>query len=237
MDRIRLRESEGATFHADTPGVYYIHTALTITHPDSAGCSFTDTIVVTVPEIDTPLPFPSDTTLCEGQPIGMVLPNVIEYLWSLNSSAISTEATFHPVDSGTYHLRVIGECHDTASTTIHVTIDTTCVWPGDMNNDGMVNIYDLIAWHYKINATDAARDSTGIEWQGYSALPWPLNLFGWLNPQYIDADGNGTINTIDIDALYQNYGRVHGPDTPTLPHYPGSNLVATVVLVLSLIHI
>ncbi len=84
-----------------------------------------------------------------------------------------------------------------------------CVWPGDSNNDGIANNMDVLNIGLTMNTTGLARNLQSIEWDGYYSVDWIANLADGLNFKYSDCDGDGTINTPDLQAVSQNYGLTH----------------------------
>ncbi|MCZ7556434.1 MAG: dockerin type I domain-containing protein [Bacteroidia bacterium] len=101
------------------------------------------------------------------------------------------------------------------------------VWPGDVNNDGVVNYGDRGAlnkyifdanlrtlWlhgpaRYKIEGqTDPL---VYLRWEGQPSVPWYTT-----EGCYMDADGNGVINNFDYIGVKMNWLRAHGM-TPAKP--------------------
>jgi hypothetical protein len=99
---------------------------------------------------------------------------------------------------------------------------TPCiVWPGDVNNDGLVNFGDrkgLTNYIHDANLnslwlngparyrSDAATNPlTYLTWVAQAAVPW-------YTPEgcYMDTDGNGVINNFDFIAMKMNWMRNHG---------------------------
>lgn len=99
---------------------------------------------------------------------------------------------------------------------------TLCaVWPGDVNNDGVVNYGDrrsLNRYIYDANLRsswlegpkryrhDAATNPlTFIQWSEQPGIPWQT-------PEgcYMDSDGNGMVNNFDYIAIKLNWLRDHG---------------------------
>lgn len=90
------------------------------------------------------------------------------------------------------------------------------VWPGDVNNNGIVNEVDLLYWGLAFGSTGPARAQTGTDWQAYD-LPasWAQSFPGGLNYAYADCDGNGMVDEDDYDdAIEDNFGLQHAPPTP-----------------------
>ncbi|MBE0643706.1 MAG: T9SS type A sorting domain-containing protein [Bacteroidetes bacterium] len=103
---------------------------------------------------------------------------------------------------------------------------TPCeVWPGDVNNDGLVNYTDrkdLNLYIYDANLNtlwlngparyraDAAQNPlTYLMWQPQASVPWYTTM-----GCYMDADGNGVVNNFDYIAIKLNWMRSHGAIAP-----------------------
>ena len=96
-----------------------------------------------------------------------------------------------------------------------------CVWPGDTNRDGKVDVWDLLPIGLAYGSEGAPRNvqSQGTNWSGYpTAENWGETLYG-SDYKYIDCNGNGTINEDDVAAIDQNYQASHdfAPPPPLLP--------------------
>jgi len=103
---------------------------------------------------------------------------------------------------------------------------TPCeVWPGDVNNDGVVNYTDrkdLNEYIHDANLStqwlngparyraDAIQNPlTYIQWQPQASAPWFTSM-----GCYMDADGNGVVNNFDYIAIKINWMRQHGGVAP-----------------------
>jgi hypothetical protein len=103
---------------------------------------------------------------------------------------------------------------------------TPCeVWPGDVNNDGVVNYGDRKGLNKYIHdanlrstwltgparyRADAAENPlTYIQWSPQASAPW-------FTPEgcYMDADGNGVVNNFDYIAIKINWMQTHGGVSP-----------------------
>jgi hypothetical protein len=92
------------------------------------------------------------------------------------------------------------------------------VWPGDVNNDGLVNYGDrksLNSYIYdaELRATWLAGPArfmvnpqplSFLAWTPQAAVPWSTN-----EGCYMDADGNGTVNNFDYVAIKMNWMHTH----------------------------
>lgn len=84
------------------------------------------------------------------------------------------------------------------------------VWPGDVNNDGIVNTVDVLYLGVGFNTQGPVRNNQGIVWQASQGSPWNDILPDSTNYAYLDCDGNGFIGTSDFNAIEQNYDSTHG---------------------------
>jgi len=89
------------------------------------------------------------------------------------------------------------------------------VWPGDFDNDGHVTATDVLYWGYAEGETDVAfaRNNPTTNWVGQDAPEWNIGVSG-VNTKHQDADGNGTIDILDLQVLEQNFGLTHSNGLP-----------------------
>ncbi|MCB2205324.1 hypothetical protein KQI65_11285 [bacterium] len=103
------------------------------------------------------------------------------------------------------------------------------VWPGDVNNDGIVNYADrraLNLYIYNANLRTSwlngpARYQADAETNPFTYLEWePQAAAPWFTPEgcYMDTDGNGVVNNMDYIAMKLNWAQT----TPTYPGTPKS---------------
>ena len=123
--------------------------------------------------------------------------------------------TGHDVFSINYCLTANGACRSTVIDMQAVNIanggaacSQDCVWPGDANKDGIVNNKDLLTMGFCMGQEGAPRSQASTSWYGQQASNW-ANPYVSLHTdlKFADADGNGSINKADADAILQHYGR------------------------------
>lgn len=80
------------------------------------------------------------------------------------------------------------------------------VWPGDINNDGVVDERDVLALAQHLGKTGAPRSESeqGISWEAAEAEPWEDT-----NSTYADTDGDGVVDHEDLRAIVFNFGKSH----------------------------
>ena len=89
-------------------------------------------------------------------------------------------------------------------------IANDCIWPGDTNNDGVVNNNDLLSLGYCLGQSGASRDFANV-WSGASADDWNDSFLEEnVNAKHVDANGDGVITSADLDEIINNLGSSHG---------------------------
>lgn len=83
-----------------------------------------------------------------------------------------------------------------------------CVFPGDANKDGLVNIFDVLNIGIGFNKLGEVRPNADISPAFQAAFDWGLATFFDLDFKHIDCDGNGIVNAVDYTAIDQNYQKV-----------------------------
>ncbi|MEZ4962040.1 MAG: Ig-like domain-containing protein [Saprospiraceae bacterium] len=102
-----------------------------------------------------------------------------------------------------------------------------CVWPGDVNTDGSVDVRDILPIGLCMGEVGAVRNNGSVAWYGQYSDNWN-NLFAppmQFNGKHIDTDGNGIVTHLDTTAIGQFYGKYHNltpapmPAIKSLPFY------------------
>ncbi|MEQ8705523.1 MAG: hypothetical protein RIC19_16470 [Phaeodactylibacter sp.] len=89
------------------------------------------------------------------------------------------------------------------------------MWPGDANNNGVVNAVDVLYVGLAYGAAGPERDDATINWEAQPFELWGQNFPDGTDYGYADADGNGGIEDDDISsAILPNFGLTHGPLSP-----------------------
>lgn len=118
------------------------------------------------------------------------LPEGTEFIFSLSDiEAIDVDGNTMSFQPGTHTLTVSGGFD---------------VWPGDTDNDGVVDQADVLPVGQYWNQTGPARDNATIQWQGQAASAWNVEL-----ATYADGNGDGIVNEADVLPIGLNWGKVH----------------------------
>lgn len=132
------------------------------------------------------------------------------YLWN----TLSTNDTLYNLNAGTYSVTITDNLEDTCevSASIELTLenpDTILVWPGDANNDGIVNNLDLFNIGIGFSTSHIPRDSITNSWQAQTSIPWPQTFGNGLNYAFANCNGDSIINELDTLAIVNNYNLTH----------------------------
>lgn len=86
------------------------------------------------------------------------------------------------------------------------------VWPGDVNNNGIVNGVDLLWLGIAYDTDGPARPGATTLWQAQPIGElWPQSFPNGLNYAYADCDGDGEVEDNDLDnAILPNFRLTHG---------------------------
>ena len=92
------------------------------------------------------------------------------------------------------------------------------VWPGDVNNNGVVNQADLLFLGLGYGSMGPVRKTVDATWasQAVSNI-WETSAAPGLNLVFADCNGDGIIDENDVQVIKDNFGRTHndatlGPD-------------------------
>jgi hypothetical protein len=93
-------------------------------------------------------------------------------------------------------------------------IDTSCpvltqVWPGDINDDGVADIVDVLHLGVAYGSAGPARAEPSASWTGQAGLPWDLGFDFGPNYKHADCDGDGFVGLADTLPILQNFGDTH----------------------------
>lgn len=96
---------------------------------------------------------------------------------------------------------------------------TVTVWPGDANDNGVVNHVDLLYLGIHFGLQGPGRASISINWTGHQADKWLTPIPNRVDPAHADCNGDSTVDAIDVLAIETNYGLDNGwvlPDSSSL---------------------
>lgn len=86
------------------------------------------------------------------------------------------------------------------------------VWPGDVNNNGLVSAVDLLYWGRAYNSSGIPRAEISSDWQAYPVDElWDQTFPDGTNYVYADCNGDGFVDEDDFEeAMEENFNLEHG---------------------------
>lgn len=85
-----------------------------------------------------------------------------------------------------------------------------CVWPGDINHDGKVDMLDLLSLGWNIGLDGEERPfAQPSEWYGQYAPNWDEQQNNKSNLKHADVDGDGIVSISDKSAIDTFYSNIH----------------------------
>jgi len=98
------------------------------------------------------------------------------------------------------------------------------VYPGDTDNNGVVNEFDILPLATYFYKTGPQRCTAGYGW-----LPSPFDSLWVLNSAatYADANGDGIIDESDLFGIALNWGKSHGDGSDNFVIDPGDSTLVT----------
>jgi len=135
------------------------------------------------------------------------------WLWSFGdgdtSSAQNPTHTYNTAGVFTVKLKVSssGSCSD--SFTKNIFVDSTCVWPGDANNNKLVEITDVLNIGIAYNDNGPSRGVSNNIWIGQHCDNWGKNFITGADYKHADCNGDGVVDSSDLVAVSINWGDTH----------------------------
>ncbi len=92
-----------------------------------------------------------------------------------------------------------------------VSVVTGQVWPGDVNNNGIVNGADLLYLGTVYGSSGTPRDEVDTDWESKTIVEaWGLSFPNGLDYAYADCNGDGVVDGLDLeDGIIENFQEVH----------------------------
>ncbi|MEO8759437.1 MAG: T9SS type A sorting domain-containing protein [Bacteroidia bacterium] len=153
----------------------------------------------------------SNANFCLGNTATLHAGGMNTYTWSVNAGGTTSDsAVIAPTTNTTFYVKGTDNatsCQDSSSITINIV--TGCVWPGDANEDLVVDNLDLLSVGLEYNHHYVQRNQLGNLWQGYNCSTWYDTLSNGKDIKYADCNGDGTINMNDTLPINLNYGLTH----------------------------
>lgn len=101
-----------------------------------------------------------------------------------------------------------GNLYKTSNGGIYTTLNID-VWPGDANADKTANNYDVLNIGIAYNEIGSVRSGASLSWIAQPATDWGNAFSNGADYKHADCDGDGIVDTNDVQAILLNYGSTH----------------------------
>lgn len=176
----------------------------------------------------------ADSSACDSSVIssGSALVQVIggvgpfSYIWSNGQIGASA----YNLRTGNYIVTVTDSSTNLSVSNVVTIGSQGCVWPGDTDNNGAANNFDLLPIGLTYGDSSTTRSSISTAWQGFPSLLWrPITIPFLANRRHIDCNGDGTIDSLDVQAILSNYSLSYARNSNnsllgTIPFYVESSI-------------
>jgi Secretion system C-terminal sorting domain len=101
--------------------------------------------------------------------------------------------------------------------------EADCVWPGDANNDGIADHFDVLAigTAYGVQGPTRTSDYT---WSPQQAGDWIQELPDGTNFKHADTDGNGLVEAADVNLIKLHHGKFRDGYYDISEYDPGDDI-------------
>ena len=83
------------------------------------------------------------------------------------------------------------------------------IHPGDVNNDGRADMYDLLPIGIYFGETGPTRTDSGKVWDPHSGTKWGDTMFSKVDIKHADCNGDGIIDREDVGRIQFFYDSMH----------------------------
>ncbi|MEO6304917.1 MAG: T9SS type A sorting domain-containing protein [Bacteroidia bacterium] len=165
----------------------------------------------------SPLTFAGNNTICIGSSATLSVTGANTYTW-LNTSSNSQTINVSPTSPTNYSVNATNSLGCITNSTYVVVVNPTCaeIWPGDANSDGIVDntdVFELGLWNLNTGPT---RTLATNNYTGQIASNWTGTVSSGKNQNHADCNGDGTIDTNDTLAIFNNFSQTHAFKAPDI---------------------
>jgi hypothetical protein len=128
------------------------------------------------------------------------------YYWPYNGA---TTSFISPVSNTAYDVTITDAIG--CIQTIQVIVGDSCnpVWPGDVNDDSLVDNFDFLDLALAYGANGTPRQNASIVWDGWPSADWGILSSSGIDYKFADCNGDSTVDMDDTTAILLNYGLYH----------------------------
>lgn len=155
----------------------------------------------------------NDTTICLGNCITLSSNIAGNYQWSTGDTTATIKLC--PTTSTQVSLKVTSGSN-VYYAEMNISVDQHGVWPGDADNNGIVNANDVLNIGLAYGSSGYKRVNASNNWNAQHASNWHKSFKSGTNYKYADCNGDGKIDSNDIAAIHANWSNSHSKTTDTI---------------------
>jgi hypothetical protein len=174
----------------------------------------------------------NDSLATDSVYLNVIPPSIPGFTFTVNNSyglgtsttniSWATPANFNPATMPNFLIKIIARnnhCPIVGKSFFDVKVNTSqcnadSVWSGDANGDWSVNVYDPLAIGVAYGHSGWLRPNATANWQAEFCMNWVDTFANGINMKHADCNGDGVVDTMDLSAVYTNYGDWHLKQTP-----------------------
>lgn len=100
-----------------------------------------------------------------------------------------------------------------------------CVRPGDANQDGIVQMLDVVSVYLNTGLDGMFRPMANTSFEEQFAPSWDSESYYGVDYKHLDSDGNGVVLEEDIDVIFDNYAMSSGITNVNYEELEGFSIV------------
>jgi hypothetical protein len=143
--------------------------------------------------------------------------NMLVYTPNANAQAGASDAFEYEYCAGgdysdCYLVKINVQIEDVNASITDFCVGSACVWTGDTNTDGVVDIRDLLPIGWCMGEVGIERADADANWYGQHSENWesPMSAENF-DIKHVDVDGDGIVEAMDTVGISSHYGLHHNP--------------------------
>jgi hypothetical protein len=165
-------------------------------------------VLVDLPQHGTLNYYPGYTTLNLGPQNSVSGYNLIIYTPAQGFAGTDEYEVLYTINGNSRSVKFITEVQTVTPTLSNYCVGD-CVWAGDANNDGIVDMADILPIGFCQGEAGLARSNASVNWFGQYGNNWNNPFMPGQDLKYIDTNGDGDVTSADTSAISANFLKAH----------------------------
>lgn len=174
---------------------------LTLTDSSKAAFSYSGSFCQGGSDQSPSLSLGASAGIFSSTPAGLVFVNTLTGQIDLATTSLGTYMVTNTIAPA-------AGCHGISDSSI-VNVYICDLWPGDANNDSLVDNYDLLPIGLFYFQSGPPRSTISNNWQAYPATNWGVLESNGSDIKHADCNGDGVIDNYDTLAINMNFSSIH----------------------------